>query len=536
MKIVLLVLSGSENRARARARADHPGAEIVPIQREQFRRLSVSAARKEVRALAPDLFRVHCRELSSQPRINLLLAFGLLAGARWTEIIDETGNRRSCAWLSALFRVFPSLAIEAVAAAVLVAASWLAAARLKRRLAAEPRAKCDSDFSSKRILYLLGTPLSLSAAGGARAHVEGFLSGAEKLGWQITLVTIDDLGPAIASLCDQVVAGPSRFFNSLRDVLDLANHWRIFSSARSAAKHHSCAFIYQRYSRLNWAGVILARALKKRLVLEFNGSEVWIARHWDSASLWKLLALGEDLALSGADRIAVTSEADRANLLARGADSARVFVNQNGVDPDVFRPDCGGKQLRRQRGIDREIVIGYIGSFGPWHGAEVLAHVGVELSRREGFRFLFIGDGVFKPRAERIVLEGSAECFVTFTGPVSHHEVPRYLDACDILASPHVPNPDGTEFFGSPTKLFEYLAMGKAIVASRLGQIGEIVRHGENGLLVAPGSVEELAAAVRQLSDDPELRTRLGARARADAIERWSWERNAKKVIEAASQ
>jgi hypothetical protein len=53
--------------------------------------------------------------------------------------------------------------------------------------------------------------------------------------------------------------------------------------------------------------------------------------------------------------------------------------------------------------------------------------------------------------------------------------VPAYLDACDILASPHVPSIDESEFFGSPTKLFEYLAMEKGIVASRLGQVGEVI-------------------------------------------------------------
>ena len=55
--------------------------------------------------------------------------------------------------------------------------------------------------------------------------------------------------------------------------------------------------------------------------------------------------------------------------------------------------------------------------------------------------------------------------------------VPSLLDACDILVSPHVPLDAGAEFFGSPTKLFEYMAMGKGIVASRLGQIGEVLQH-----------------------------------------------------------
>lgn len=536
MKIALIALSGSETRARDSARADHADAEIVQMPRDEFRRLSARAALAQVRSLAPGIFRVHCREIVSQPRIKLLLLFGLLAGAVRSELCDDAGNRRRAGWTTVLFRILPSLALEMLAAVLLASATWIAASQLRRRLSSDSLPPAGADLTTKRILYLLGTPLSFSAAGGARTHVEGFISGAKKLGWQTTLVTIDDLGREISGLCRQVVVGPSTFLNSVRDVLDLANHWRILSAARSVAGDESFAFIYQRYSRLNWAGVILARSLKKRLVLEFNGSEVWIARHWDTASLWKLLALAEEISVFGADRIAVTSEADRENLLAQGVRPDRVFVNENGVDPDIFRPGCGGKQLRQELGIDRAVVIGYIGSFGPWHGAEMLAHAAVELGRRDDLRFLFIGDGVLRPRAEQIVREGGAGRSVTFTGPIPHHDVPRYLDACDILASPHAPNPDGTQFFGSPTKLFEYLSMGKAIVASRLGQIGEIIEDEKSGLLVRAGDLGELVTALRRLADDAELRARLGASACQRASAKFSWERNANTVIEAASQ
>ena len=62
-------------------------------------------------------------------------------------------------------------------------------------------------------------------------------------------------------------------------------------------------------------------------------------------------------------------------------------------------------------------------------------------------------------------------------GAVAHDRVPALLDACDILVSPHVPLDARRGFFGSPTKLFEYMAMGKGIVASRLGQIGEVLQR-----------------------------------------------------------
>lgn len=534
MKIALIVLSGSESRARELALADYPSAEIAGIPRDEFRRGSSRKALARTRSLSPAIFRVHCRLISTQPRVKLLLLFGLLSGARNAEVCGEDGAKEAAGWWTMLIRILPSLAIEMIGAAWLVLASWFAVSWFRRRaLSNAPSSRTLPANPAKRILYLLGAPLSLSAEGGARSHVEGFISGAKKLGWETTLVTADDLGPEIARLCRQVVVGPSEFFSSIRDVLDLANHRRMLSAARGIAGAESYDFIYQRYSRLNWAGAVLSREFNKILVLEFNGSEVWIARHWDSASLWKLLARAEELAIFGADRVAVTSDPDRENLLARGIPPGRILVNENGVDHEVFRPGCGGERLRQELGIDREVVIGYIASFGPWHGSEILARAAAQLSRRDDLRFLFMGDGVLRPRAEQIVAGGGAERSATFTGSIPHSEVPRYLDACDILASPHVPNADGSEFFGSPTKLFEYLSMGKAIVASRLGQIGKIIEHEENGLLVAPGDVNELAAAIARLADDAEFRERLGVQARRTAIEKYSWQRNAKTVLDA---
>ena len=91
---------------------------------------------------------------------------------------------------------------------------------------------------------------------------------------------------------------------------------------------------------------------------------------------------------------------------------------------------------------------------------------------------------------------------------------------------------DGSEFFGSPTKLFEYMAMGKAIVASRLGQIGEVLDDEETALLIEPGDARQLADAILRLRDSPELRRRLGAAARRAAVEKHTWKQNAQRVID----
>ena len=132
---------------------------------------------------------------------------------------------------------------------------------------------------------------------------------------------------------------------------------------------------------------------------------------------------------------------------------------------------------------------------------------------------------------EHIIRQGGREQQTIFAGHVQHERVPALLDACDILLSPHVPLEDGSEFFGSPTKLFEYMAMGKGIVASRLGQIADVLADEQNALLIEPGSAQQLADAILRLMKSRELRERLGAAARRAAIERHTWKQNAQRVI-----
>ena len=175
------------------------------------------------------------------------------------------------------------------------------------------------------------------------------------------------------------------------------------------------------------------------------------------------------------------------------------------------------------------MLVGFAGSFSLWHGIEILEQAIVRLlsdpsTRR--LRFVLMGNGLLhgEMRSALAAYEKTGE--VIFTGSLPSEKVAEYLDASDILVSPHIPMPDGSRFFGSPTKLFEYMAMGKGIVASRLEQLAEVLEHDRTAWLVTPGDVEELAEAIRRLALDPAKREALGSAARRAAVERHSWARN----------
>ena len=297
---------------------------------------------------------------------------------------------------------------------------------------------------------------------------------------------------------------------------------------------------YQRHGRFVFAGALLSRRTKIPLILEYNGSEAWLDKFWDPGRFRTLLRLCENVSIANASILVVVSEPLRQELLARGIPGERILLNPNGVDPDFFRPGDARRQGRQQLEIsDNETLVTFVGTFGPWHGVDILTGAITKLledstsnEQRVGLRFLFVGQGTLLSDVRAKLARYVSEKRVIFTGAVARERVRQHLDASDVLVSPHVPMPDGRPFFGSPTKLFEYMAMGKAIVASRLDQLAEVLEHKETAWLVEPGDIGELANAIELLAGNPELRERLGHRAREVATQSHSWQERARRLLD----
>jgi glycosyltransferase involved in cell wall biosynthesis len=163
-----------------------------------------------------------------------------------------------------------------------------------------------------------------------------------------------------------------------------------------------------------------------------------------------------------------------------------------------------------------------------------------------------IGDGVRSDDVRRELEDGNVRDLTVLTGIVPQEEGPNYLAACDILASPHVPNADGTPFFGSPTKLFEYMAMGKGIVASDLDQLGKVLSPAvratalpsgappadspQVAVLCHPGDIGQLVAGIRFLVHDAQWRATLGANARREALGKYTWGHHVGAILAAAER
>ena len=520
--------------------AQLPNADIRRLNKVDLKWTSKREALARIRSLEPDTFCVFASDFRFQDRRGALLLFAILAGARRVIMGDAKGRQTSRSRLGVLLLDAPRFAVELLAGyGLVVPLSWILTEALSlalliraplRASRTRKRKLATGEKPSLSLLYIRAT-LTSAAEGGMPTHVAGFASGAVALGHQLKFLASGEQDDG-----DTVEIPPSSLFSATKALFEVWNNlvFNVKSLIRSAVPANEIDFIYQRYSRFNWTGVLLSAVTGLPLALEYNGSEVWVSRRWDPTGLLWLMQRFEGLNLRAADLIFVVSDVQRRALICAGVSPEKIIVNPNGVDTDRFHPDCGGSEIRSALGIEDRLVVGFVGTFGPWHGAPVLAEAAARISDpASSCHFIFIGAGEQRVQTKSMV--EAARISATFTGSIPHDQVPAYLDACDILASPHVPSTDGSEFFGSPTKLFEYLAMGKAIVASRLGQIGDVIIDGENGLVVDPDDANALAQAIQRLANDGELRSRLGRTARQTAIERFTWRHNAARVFDAIS-
>lgn len=309
-------------------------------------------------------------------------------------------------------------------------------------------------------------------------------------------------------------------------------------------------YIYERLCQGNYIGAKLSQELGIPYIVEYNGSETTMKKSFDGGEIAYEAELDavEMFAFKQATSISVISEAVRDDLVSRGVDPAKILINPNGVDVDDYRPLApeARRALREPFGwTDEHCVVGFTGTFGRWHGVGVLADAMPQICEKvPHIRFMMIGNGHCVNLIEDAVRKHKLEDRVYMAGRVPQAEGRRLLGTCDVFVSPHDSKMAGGKFFGSPTKLFEYLGMGGAIVASRLEQIGEVLSPAlglkqllqerdvddRRAVLCEPGSVQELIEAVVRLANRPKVRAALGKNARNAAVDEFSWDKHVERL------
>jgi glycosyltransferase involved in cell wall biosynthesis len=290
-------------------------------------------------------------------------------------------------------------------------------------------------------------------------------------------------------------------------------------------------FIWQRHELFHRAGFEVARRTGAPLVLFVDAPLVWEHRQWGirRPGWGKALELaGERPLFRASDLLVCVSDEVAEEVQKRGGPEERILVSPNAVDTDFFGPLSSGQPVRDRLGLNGRFIVGWTGSFRPFHRVETALQA-VTLLQDEvpELTLLLVGDGIERPRVQELA-ERIGSQNVVFTGTVPNAEIPSYIRAMDVALVLH---PGHERFYQSPTKLREYFAAEAAVIAPRIGEMGKLLTDGQEALLIDGDDPGTLAQAIRRLHRDPELRRRLGATAREKTIREDSYDRRVDTVL-----
>lgn len=283
--------------------------------------------------------------------------------------------------------------------------------------------------------------------------------------------------------------------------------------------------IYERATSNSVVPTVLAACWRVPIVQEVNvTSNVGRLR---PLVLKRLTQLIERWAARRAQLVITVSEEFKRVLAEHGWPATKIVVCQNAIDASQFDPAVVQPPGRPPGLREGAVVVGYVGAFVPWHRPEMIVEAARELApAHPEARWLLVGDGIERPAVEDLLRRHELQGRFWMPGAVPHRLVPSFIMAMDAAVMPH------SNVHGSPMKLFEYMAMGKAVIAPRVPAIEEVVRHEETGLLFPPGDQGAFRDAMERLITDGELRGRLGRKARQYVLSHHTWTSNAKRVLE----
>jgi glycosyltransferase involved in cell wall biosynthesis len=267
---------------------------------------------------------------------------------------------------------------------------------------------------------------------------------------------------------------------------------------------------------------VLLAVMRRSFVVEVNATLHEESHGLASAPGWvaRLAGALEGAALRRASVLIVVSGVLRERLIARGFDSGRIAVAQNGVD-------CSAYEAPAVSGQTSGVV--YVGHFKSWHRVELLLDAYAGMADEIDDRLLLVGCGCPDTLREHARALGIYDR-VEFAGVLDRPAVREAMRTARVLVLPN------TADYGSPLKLFEYLASGRPAVLPDLPNIREVVVDGKHALLFTPGDVASLSLKMKELALDAAGGNEIGQRAREMVCSNYTWGDAAEKILDAVSE
>jgi glycosyltransferase involved in cell wall biosynthesis len=273
--------------------------------------------------------------------------------------------------------------------------------------------------------------------------------------------------------------------------------------------------MYERYAIFACAAAIVSRLTKVPLIIEVNYTSLSPLVRQRSRLLKPIGKRMDRWIFRSAAGLAAVSSYLRDELIHEfGVEPERIAVVPNAADPDKFVPSSTER-------APVPFTIGFVGSFFPWHGVDMLLHAIAKLREADVFvRAILIGDGPQRGFIEALANELEIGDRVEFRGQIGHADLPRHIREFDVGVMPD------SNVYGSPMKVFEYMALGKPVIAPDYGPLRDAYRDEVHGLIFPRKDIAALAACFKRLASDPALVTKMGVAAREHVVNERNWMNN----------
>ncbi len=366
----------------------------------------------------------------------------------------------------------------------------------------------------------------IASRDGQSVHLEELVAALRGQGHETIVVGPPRLMNARFGGGSRLVAQIKRLIpGALYELLELAYNIPAFLRLSRAVRTHRPDVIYERYSLFLLAGAWVRRRSGLPLLLEVNAPLFEERSRHDGLRLHRLGRLAQRSLWRGADHVLPVTHVLGRVIEGYGVPPARITVIPNGIDPGRFAPALDPDAAKALLGLPPRLVVGFTGFVRGWNAVHRLVDFAAAQRDRFDLQVLVVGDGPARASLQDHARRLGVADRLSITGVVARNDVARHVCAFDIAVIP------GLTPYASPLKLFEYLQLGRAIVAPDVDAIREILTNGQDALLFDPTAEGGLEAALLRLCEDAPLRARLG-RASPDTITSrcLTWYRNAERV------
>lgn len=364
-------------------------------------------------------------------------------------------------------------------------------------------------------------------------HIRGVVHALRGLGHEVTVLSFPGADPEQEPAAGtsahkgkgRLGAWVSHMPGVLFEVLELAYNVVTLVRMRRAFVRLKPQLVYERYSLFLFATVWLARRRGIPVILEINDSAL-VER---VRPLWlKALARRiEGWCLRRCTGLVFISSYFKQQAETAYGEIAPSVVSPNAADLSHFDPARHDRdRLRIERGVGGKVVCGYVGAFVHWHGVNGFVEaIAARLAESPELVLLLVGDGRSMGEVRALVQARGLADRILLPGRVPHAEIPSWIACMDYAVLPD------SNHYGSPVKLFEFMAMGVAMVAPDYVPVAEVVADGQTGWLFPRRQLDACVARVLELAARPDERRRAGAAAREYIVRERQWRNNAEQLL-----